>query len=211
MSHDRRASLGRKLIVAVALAVTASGAARGADCSDRTARLVARAYVLASPIAFKPETFLSFLAENKESFGKKGRATRCMKSLGDKLLQGVLANAAGQRRDYATERFGGAMPPGLEHLPGQVDANMRSASTDGFTMAQELLWLAKVLPPAADEDLGPFLEQDTVARQLWQQQMLPLIKMICAFDADTCRAFLVSLLEFLPLMEQQVYALAVQV
>jgi hypothetical protein len=210
MSRDGRGFLAWKLVVAVALAVATSGAARGAECSKRSARLVARAYVMASPIAFEPEAFFSFLAENKESFGKRGSATRCMKALADKLLHEALAKPASPQRDYATERFGGSMPPGLEHLPGQVDASMRSATDDTFTMALELLWLAKVLPAAADEDLGPFLAQDTPARQMWQQ-VLPMINFMCANDEGVCQYFVATLLEYLPLMEQQIYALAVQV
>ena len=179
-------------------------------CDDRTARLVARAYVLSIPLFFKQDDLIPLMAENRAYFLEGGKVIRCMQARSMALMQGALSAAEQNTRYSATERFGGSMPEGLEHLPGQVDASMRSYGNDMFTMGQELLWLSQVLPPAAEEDYEPYNTTATQNRQM-MAQALPILQMLCQMDPRTCQLMQNMLAEIQPLLEQQIYDLARQV
>jgi hypothetical protein len=204
-------SMLQRCLFALLGAVQATGvAAVDRPCDERSARLVARAFVVTSPVAYDPETFKAFLDENASALGTKGKAIRCIRALGRQLASAAAATPAAPQRDYATERFGGVMPPGLEHIPGEVDREMRSTSENPYVGAQELLWLAEVLPAAASGDLEPFERQDSLWWQQWKQ-IAPQLQMLCALNPDVCQAFFAVLRESLPRMEQVIYEQAMQV
>ena len=204
------ARVSGRILLAAALTLGSGSRTLAADCDEPTARLVARAYVVSFPMAFKEDEFASLLATNAKALGKNGKATRCMKTVGTRLMGGALAAGSSEHRDYATERWGGSMPEGLEHLPGQVDASMNSWSNDSFAMAQELLWLSEVLPAAAAGNRDPFDAQDTLARRMWLEQALPMIQLLCNMDQTSCQIMVNAMLAALPLAEAQVYALVLQ-
>ncbi len=178
-------------------------------CDDTTARLVARAYVLSIPMFFKQNDLIPLLNENKAYFVEGGKAIRCMEALGTSLVQGGMA-AANRFKGYsATERFGGSMPPGLEHLPGQVDSSLRSYGNDMFAMGQELLWLSQVLPPAVKGDYAPYNTTATPNRQM-VAQVLPIYQMLCQMDPGMCQMMQSMMIQMEPSLEQQLYTLARQ-
>ena len=176
---------------------------------DATARLVARAYVLSIPLLFKENDLIPLMAENKAYFVEDGKAIRCMRALGNALIQHALVVGQQTGGRSATEIFGGSMPEGLEDLPGQVDASMRSYNNDTFTMGQELLWLSQVLPSAAEGDYEPYNTTGTPARQLWAQ-VLPYMRMLFQMNPDLYQTMQNVMREMQPVMEQQIYDLARQ-
>jgi hypothetical protein len=178
-------------------------------CDDQSARLVARAYVLAIPLLSRENELIPLLDENKAYFLEGGGATRCMQALGAALMRGGSSGAVLGNGYSATERFGGSMPQGLEHLPGQVDASMRGYGSDMLTMGQELLWLSQVLPPAVDGDYEPYNTTSTPNRQMIAQAV-PLYQMLCQMDPEVCQVMLGMMQQTLPELEQQIYALARQ-
>jgi hypothetical protein len=186
--------------------IKASGASA---CDDTAARLVARAYVLSIPMFFKQNDLIPLLNDNKAYFVEGGKAIRCMEALGTALVQGGMA-AADRFKGYpATERFGGSMPPGLEHLPGQVDSSLRSYGNDMFAMGQELLWLSQVLPPAAKGDYAPYNTTATPNRQR-VVQVLPIYQALCQMDAGMCQMMQNMMIQMEPSVEQQIYTLSRQ-
>lgn len=101
------------------------------------------------------------------------------------------------------------MPEGLEDLPGQVDASMRSYGSDMFAMGQELLWLANVLPAAAQGNYTPYNTTGTDTRRM-MHQVLPMYQMLCQMDPSSCQIMLGVFREMTPQIEQQIYFLARQ-
>lgn len=198
------------LTMAIALFVSSKTAALPSSVyDDATARLVARAYVLSIPLLFKENDLIPLMAENKAYFVEDGKAIRCMRALGNALIQHALAVGQQTGGRSATEIFGGSMPEGLEDLPGQVDASMRSYSNDTFTMGQELLWLSQVLPSAAEGDYELYNTTGTSARQMWAQ-VLPYMRMLCQMNPDLCQTMQNVMREMQPVMEEQIYNLARQ-
>jgi len=122
-------------------------ATRTVACDEVTSRLVAQAYVLSLPIIGRDNELIPLMKSNPGYFTEGGGAIRCMQSLGTALVQGGLASSREFSGYSATERFGSMMPEGLSHLPGEVDNSLRSYGSDMFTMGEELVWLAQVLPP----------------------------------------------------------------
>jgi hypothetical protein len=175
-------------------------------CDDETARLVSRAYILSFPWLGQDKLLEQLINDNRSAFNENGGATRCMRSLGTALLQQSI-----QRRPAnpyaAQERFAGMMPPGLGHLPGQVDAEMRNAGTEFLTMGQELTWLAQVLPAASQGNAGPYNSQATPWRQM-MNSLVPQLNLLCSMDPSVCQSVLTHMKSLLPVAEQQVYVLA---
>ena len=130
-----------------------------------------------------------------------------MQRLGTALVNGGLTQSREFSGHSASERFGGSMPEGLGHLPGQVDASMRSYGSDMFAMGQELLWLANVLPAAAQGNYTSYNMTGTATRRM-MNQVAPMYKMMCNMDPSICEMMLGMLREMAPQIEQQVYVLA---
>lgn len=178
-------------------------------CDEVTARLVARAYVLSIPLFFKENDLIPLMADSKDYFLEDGKAIRCMQTLGTALTQSGMADLEQNREYSATERFGGSMPEGLEHLPGQVDASIQSYGNDMFTMGQELLWLSQVLPPAAEGDYEPYKTTATATRQL-MAQILPIYQMLYQMDSSMYQMMQNMMQQMQPILEQHVYLLVRQ-
>lgn len=198
----------RLLILGIVLSSTnVASIAAPRFCDDETAKLVSRAYVLSFPLLGQDSVLQELINANRIAFSEKGAATNCMRVLGSALINQSLAQHKNDNPYAAQERFGGLMPEGLESLPGQVDASMRSAGLEFFTMGQELLWLAEVLPIALEGNAGPYNAQGTQ----WRQTMLskaPQLSMLCMMDASACQLFAATMNSMAPIAEQQVYLLA---
>lgn len=178
-------------------------------CDEMSSRLVARSYVLAMPLQGRDNELIPLMQSNPGYFTQGGGAIRCMQRLGTALLEGALASSRQFSGSSAQERFGSSMPEGLANLPGQIDTNMRSYGSDMFTMGNELLWLAKVLPAAAQGNFTPYSTTGTDPRQM-MSQVQPIYQMLCQTDPTMCQMALSIVREMAPLIEQQIYALARQ-
>ena len=198
------------LLVGVLLFMGFEEQALSADaCDEVSSRLVAKSYVLTMPLLGRDNEMVPLMQSNREYFAQGGGAIRCMQRLGTTLVQGGLARSREFSGSSATERFGSSMPEGLAHLPGEVDASMGSYGSDMFTMGQELLWLANVLPAAAQGNYTPYNTPDTTTRRMLYQ-VLPMYQMLCQMDPSICQMMLGMFREMAPQIEQQVYVLARQ-
>ena len=206
MTHERNGAASI-LLTCILLAATTCGAAPR-FCSDEAARLAAHAYVLSWPLLGQDKVLEQLIKDNRQQFLRDGAAVRCMKSTGTALVRSAItAYEQNKRAPSAVERFGGSMPPGLEHLPAQVDSSIRNAGTEFFTVGQELLWLSEVLPAALDGNAARYNAHDT----MWRQQviqLIPMINLLCSMDASVCETFKQSLQATVPIAEQQVFIIA---
>ena len=182
---------------------------KAVPCDEVTSRLVAQAYVLSIPIMGRENELVPLMRSNPGYFTEGGRAIHCMQSLGTALVQGGVAKSNQFSGYSATERFGPMMPNGLAHLPGQVDDSMRSYGSDMLIMGQELLWLSRVLPPAAQGNTTPYNTTGTDSRQM-AAQVLPIYQMLCRMDPSICQMMRSMFLEMAPILEQQIYTFARQ-
>jgi len=178
-------------------------------CDDVSSQLVARSYVLTMPLLGRDNEMIPLMQSYPNHFTQGGRAIQCMERLGMALVQGGLAQSREFSGNSATERFGGQMPEGLEHLPGQVDNTLGSYGSDMFVMGQELLWLASVLPAAAQGNYTPYNTTGTETRRM-MYQVLPVYQMLCTMDPSMCQMMLGMFRQMAPQIEQQVYVFARQ-
>ncbi len=198
----------------LAILVGVAGLVMGCDgdsraCDEVSSRLVAKSYVLTMPLLGRDNEMIPLMQSNRGYFTQGGGAIRCMQRLGTALVKEGLASSRQFSGSSAQERFGSSMPEGLAELPGQVDTSMRSYGSDMFTMGQELLWLARVLPAAAQENYTPYNTTGTDTRRM-MPQVLPIYQMLCQMDPSICQMMLGMLREMAPQIEQQVYVFARQ-
>lgn len=178
-------------------------------CDETTAQLVARAYVLSIPLLFKENDLIPLMEQYKSYFEEDGKVIQCMRSLGENLVQNAIENYHPENGTTATEMFGGSMPEGLEDLPGQVDASMRSFNTDLYAMGAELIWLSQVLPPAAYGDYQPYNTTGTISRQS-MREVMNIYQLLCQMDPGVCQMMKNIMQQMQPEMEQQISSLALQ-
>jgi hypothetical protein len=95
------------------------------------------------------------------------------------------------------------MPGGLAHLPGQVDAEMRS---QGIALGTEFLWLSQVLPAAAMGDYGPYKTTATPFRR----QLIAYVQMMSNLNPALVQMFVGQMQLQHPLIEQAIYNLVCQ-
>lgn len=200
----------RTLAIFLGIIVLVTGCDEDAyACDELSSQLVARSYVLTMPLLGLDNEMIPLMQSYPDSFAQGGGAIRCMQRLGTALVQGGLAQSNQFSGSSATERFGSSMPAGLAHLPGQVDDSMRSYGSDAFAMGQELLWLARVLPAAAQKNYTPYNTPGTNTRQM-MAQVLPIYQMLCQMDPSICQMMLGMIRDMAPQIEQQIYVLARQ-
>ncbi len=180
-----------------------------AYCDDYTAGLVARAYVLSIPMFYMENDLIPLMKENESYFSVNGKAIELMQALGTVLTQSGIKLDQQREKYSATEKFGAAMPEGLEHLPGQVDANLNSYSNDLLSMGMELLWLSKVLPAAASGNYNPYNKTPTITRQGMLEGM-QVIQYLCSMDPTLCQYMQQLIMESQPILEEYVMTLVKQ-
>ena len=198
------------ILLSLVLSFTCRSQIKKPTCyDDYTAQLVARAYVLSMPLFYMENDLVALMAGNESYFTVDGKAIGCLKALGTALTQSGLESAAQNESYSATERFGGSMPEGLEHLPGQVDASLNSYSNEAFSMGLELLWLADVLPAAASGNYEPYNTTPTMIRQLVLEQM-QVMQFLCQVEPGLCEYMQNLIMASQPALEEQVYLYARQ-
>ena len=176
-------------------------------CDESSSRLVAQVYVLANPVAGRENEIVSLMQQYPNYFRDHGGVIRCMQRLGNALIGSGLAHYQQYAGNPAQQAYGGQLPEGLQHLPGEVDDSLRSYGSDMFAMGQEFLWLARVLPPAAQGNYGPYNRTGTDTRQTLRQ-VWPIYQQMCFFDQSMCQILTNVLDQMSPHLEQQIYAMA---
>lgn len=165
---------------------------------DAVVHLAVRAYVLSIPLLLKEDDLIPLMAANQAQFLEGGMAIQYMQAAGAALAQGALAY-----HGPSVQHLFGVMPPGLQHLPGQLAAKMQS---NGVAIGQEFLWLSQVLPPAAVGDYGPYKTTGTSLRQ----QEIAQAQMIRLMNPTMFQMAVGALQQGQPQMEQAIYNLVCQ-
>ena len=205
----KRAILMQFILGTVLLAMGWADALAAGPCDEQTSRLVSRAYILSIPLLGRENDLISLMRSSPSSFGEDGRAIQCMRVLGSAMTRQGLAQAQPSDRDRASRMFGGSMPEGLEHLPGQVDQSLNSYSNGPFEIGQELLWLAQVLPPAAQGDYAPYNTTGTFNRRM-MRQVLPQFQLLCQMQPSACQMMMQMMSGQMPALENMIFNLARQ-
>lgn len=173
-------------------------------CDAATSRLVAKAYIASVPLISEEDELSELLEANPRPFTKDGPATRCMESLGRRLIS-MVGNSMNSNPHAAQERFGGSMPKGLEHVPGQVDASMRRAGVELYSMGEELIWLGRVLPAAVEGDWTNYRNTGTHSRNI-AKMALDTLQTTCAIETG-CQYMMAELQEVKPELERGLFML----
>jgi hypothetical protein len=140
----------KPIYIASLLILTLSGCSFGPHpCDDTTTlKILARAYTL-SVDPFDPGAFKAFIAKGPEAFSADGRVVQCAREFSAALGE----KGAGR---YSSDR---AMADNINYEMQRRGFNSQSSVTTGGAMlltAQELGWLAEILPPAAEGDFSAF-------------------------------------------------------
>jgi hypothetical protein len=165
---------------------------------DKIIHMAVRAYVLSIPILLKEGDLIPLISANRAWFVKGGKVIKYMQAAGTALTQGASAYTV-----TPIQHLFPAMPPGLEHLPGEVDAGMRS---DAAVIGQEFLWLAQVLPQGAMGDWGPYTNTGSVLRR----QGIAYAQMVRMLSPDVFQATVNAMQQSQPLIELTIYNLVLQ-
>jgi hypothetical protein len=198
------------ILLSLVLIVTCKSQNKSSSCcDDYTANLVARAYVMSIPLFSMQNDLMLLVDENESYFAEDGKAILCMQALGTALTKSGMELEQQREKYSATEKFGAAMPEGLEHLPGQVDASLNSYSNELFAMGTELLWLSRVLPAAASGDYTPYYTTGTIIRKGVLEEM-QIFQMLCNIDPNICTYMQELIMESKPILEEHVSMLAKQ-
>lgn len=141
-------------------------------CDVDSARKLYQVQVLSNPLSemlYGTEELQAYVQQNKAYFVQDGQAIKCATVLGQYLFnQGILTFD-----EHASERAG-RYAVNMEQYH-QLEADINRGSIDLALQGEELLWLAQVLPEAAEGNWGPYLSTGTMMRQQGRQVVGPLI------------------------------------
>ncbi len=170
----------------------------------QVARDVGRVYRLAFPLA-DPNRLREVVQQKRTLFAKNSVLIRCAKALGSKLTAQAVMSFA--KSDY-NGAYGRALEMGTTGEQARAVADgLQSGSLDMFTMGQELLWLAQVLPAAAEGDWKPFETTGTLSRQQIRQY-LPFLQQMLAQDPAMAVVVDQAMVQCGPMIEEQIVWLA---
>lgn len=173
-------------------------------CSPKIARIIGQIYVLSSPVS-KHDRLMNIIQQNGLLFSENSNVIICMKKLGNRLVYRGLASFSQSDYDNA---YGRALEMGATAEQAQgVSNSIINGSVDLELMGKELVWLAKVLPAAADGNWDPF---NTTGSQ-WRiqiRQVLQLYTSIGMMDGGTMQIFNAAVKKIEPIAEEQIVMLA---
>jgi hypothetical protein len=188
-----------KRLLLVCVLFFAASAVVAAGCNQQSARAIAHAYVLASPLGDGNE-LANYVRANHALFTHGGAAIRCASVLGPRLVRGGI-NA------YDPKAYERAMGVGPSQFAPQVADSINSGAVDLYMMGAELQWLAQVLPAMANGNYQPFLTTGTYMRQQ-MRQILPIMQMMLAMDPGAAQILNSVNAQFAPIAEEQIFMLA---
>lgn len=168
-------------------------------CDQTSAKNVAHLYMLAIPL-YPFANFKSTVNQNTNILTANSPTVRCARRLGNRLVTAGI-NA------YDPKAYERAMGVGPAQFAGDVAQSIQSGSVDLYMMGKELIWLSKILPPAAAGNYGPFLNTGT----LWRQQIrqtIPIINMLLQIEPGTAQIMKDALTMVAPITERQIIMLA---
>jgi hypothetical protein len=135
-------------------------------CTKRGAKYLARAYRLGTPIVngtidlqvARESELPIFVREHAESFGAGGASIACARLVARHHFRASL----GEYDPKAIERA--IATGGPVELAPHVARSLNRGALEMFSLAQELAWLARVLPPMSEGNLEPFNAADSPGR-----------------------------------------------
>jgi TPR repeat protein len=163
---------------------------------DAIIRLAVRAYMLSMPIFFRENDLIALMADkdNKAHFVEGGLVVLYLKIAGSAMAQGALAFHG----DSSAEGMFGTSAK-TQQMAKHADEQMRS---QGIGLGEDFLWLAKVLPPAAAGNWGPFQAHSQLSP--YRQEMLAQIQ-TWRMNPQVGQAIIAQMQEKFSTLEQQVY------
>lgn len=143
---------------------------RSSDAVDQTtATNLGRLYYAVNPLneVQNPESIRQFINENKSLLQDDSPTINSAKKLGEKLIQSGLSAFSYDDYDRA---YGSVLNMGgdMNQARGVADS-LKQGSVDAFMMGQELLWIANVVPKAANGDWTDFDQTGTQSRKTMRQ------------------------------------------
>lgn len=174
-------------------------------CTSENAKAIAYAYYYSSPI-IDSSKLVNFIERNKSFFVEDGGGTRCGASLGKALIYQGLQTFDQRDYDRAYERTLAA--GGTMEMAHDVGSSMQSGSLDAYMMGQELVWLAQVLPSAANGNWNPYRTTGTQTRNQLRQ-ILPIYQMLRHMDPGVARIVDTVMGQYEQIAIQQIQMLAI--
>ena len=144
-------------------------------CTSASAKAIARAYLLSVPLrndrinlAISDDSQLTqYVQHNHELFAAHGAATQCAAALGEKVTsfgeQAYLSSTDMQKS--ISGNWGGSAAA----IAAKAADTLQSHGASMFTLGEEMLWLAKVLPDVANGQLSGYNAADSNSRSLLKQ------------------------------------------
>lgn len=131
-------------------------------CTLETARAVGNLYLLSMPI-MDHEDLVTFVQQNKSSLTSSSNIIQCMQKAGSRLT-GIGINS--YNPDDYNKAYGRVLEMGgTADMAHDIAGSMERPVMQAFAMGQELLWLAKVIPEAANGNWEPYNSSGTPIRQ----------------------------------------------
>ena len=144
---------------------------------ESTFRILGEVYTYALPLA-NQSVLQNYVESNKYQFKKDGEIIQAAKVLGEKLLKKSY-ESYDRNSNYYYER---ALDMGANlDQARQIENDVNSGALDLYTIGQELLWLAEVLPEAAQGNWSAYNNTGTEMRKQ-VRQILPLLQTLSQFD-----------------------------
>lgn len=179
------------------------------ECDRETSILIGRIYYLANPAAehLHFDTLEEFVSDNSRRLSRDTQFARCATRAGARLRSAGFASFDARTAD---EAYASALNNGATIEQAQsVQSSINRGSLELATMGQELSWMARVIPSAAEGDWDPYRSPpDTQARQMIRQ-VWPLYEGLFA-DPSTRATFEEAINQFQPWLEYQVAFLVAQ-
>ena len=171
----------------------------------KVAQVVGRVYYLAIPLS-EPSELANYVQQNRAYFVENSPVIRCASALGNKLVYQAVSSYSQGDYDKAYES---SLEMGATgEIAHSVADSIQSGNLGLFAMGQELLWLAEVLPSAAEGNWTPFNTTGTEAR-ITTRNYLSIVNSMGMMDPETLQIMQASMTQFQTLAEDQIVFLAV--
>lgn len=160
-------------------------------CGIETAVMIGALYVYSSPLK-DSEEMQEFVSEYSDFLGANSDVIRCMRNLGNSFIQQGTTQFEFTYEDENQVRssvYDMAAGSGLDatNIADNITGSMRSEALQPIIVGQELLWLAEVIPEAADYNWDKYETTGTYFRQQALQQAAQynaILELYGAYDPE---------------------------
>ena len=146
-------------------------------CTDIAANALARAYGLAIPISGDTFSLIidesspltKYVRSNRALFTRGGSSVRCAAAVGRHVVSlGPETLRSNQDiYDAVERRWGGHAPD----IAASAALELRNQGSDMYSLGDELMWLAQVLPDVVESNYSSFNAANSQARQTLKQYL----------------------------------------